>query len=95
MHALMSATCEKTWGKFPKCQPLWFYLLGVRLHLTREATGPTTAVSGSGDSSSTAPRGTAGLCRHPELTKILRDHLAQFGTAPDGRVGLEPTTGGL
>jgi integrase len=23
---------------------------------------------------------------HPELTKILRDHLAQFGTAPDGRL---------
>lgn len=22
---------------------------------------------------------------HPELTKILRDHLAQFGTAPDCR----------
>jgi len=20
-HALMSARCEKTWGKFPKCQP--------------------------------------------------------------------------
>jgi len=23
---------------------------------------------------------------HPELTRILRDHLAQFGTAPDGRL---------
>jgi len=23
---------------------------------------------------------------HPELTKILRDHLAQFGSAPDGRL---------
>jgi len=23
---------------------------------------------------------------HPELTKILRDHLAHFGTAPDGRL---------
>jgi integrase len=23
---------------------------------------------------------------HPELAKILRDHLAQFGSAPDGRL---------
>ena len=23
---------------------------------------------------------------HPELTKLLRDHLEQFGTAPDGRL---------
>jgi integrase len=23
---------------------------------------------------------------HPELTRLLRDHLAQFGTAPDGRL---------
>src|ERR1022692_1847776 len=29
-HALMSARCEKTWGKFPRCQPVRFYLLGPR-----------------------------------------------------------------
>jgi len=46
-----------------------------------------TAVSENGGSSSTGPRATARIVpAHPELTRILRNHLAEFGAAPDGRL---------
>jgi hypothetical protein len=40
-----------------------------------------------GGNSSTGADGDSRIVpTHPELTRLLRDHLAKFGTAPDGRL---------
>lgn len=54
---------------------------------TLGASGPTTAALASDGSSSTAPRGDSRTVpARPELVCLLRDHLAAFGTSPDGRL---------
>jgi integrase len=50
-------------------------------------TGPTTGGSASDGSSRTALVAKGAPCRvRPELTALLYEHLATFGTGPDGRL---------
>ena len=55
--------------------------------LTRVASGPMTAPRASDDSSSTAPEGDSRTVpAYPELVRLLRDHLTEFGNSSDSRL---------